>query len=325
MRLGKRAATAGLVALGAADAVLIAFALRAGAGTGGPAEALPSPEPTASHGASASSSPTASRAPSTTGAAPSTSSSLSGSPAGTDAGPLLLAAVDADTAWRVHGGTCDGDRARIERTDDGGATWQDVDSPLPVITRIQPRGGGSAFVVGANKQCEPALQSTQDGGRSWAHTAEPSLAWFVAAKDRSTVNAPGAGTSRPCGKESDVLDLAPTGNDGARVLCEGGRVLETADDGGSWDELGSVDAALAIAVSADDPSVTYAVRNGQVDCTGLDVLRVTTDDVLGCADVDATATVAVAASVAQDGWVWVGADDGVTRSEDLRDWRTASF
>ena len=213
-RPGARAATAGLVLLAGADLVLSTVAVRAGAA-----------EPTSAAAPAASSRSVEEAGPSV----PSTASATTAAPdpAAGDAARLVVVAVDARHAWRFSRGSCSGLKSTLERTSDGGSTWQATKSPFATITRLKPTDAVSAFAVGANRSCTPRLRSTGDAGTSWGSSGSVAQTWYVDPKDPSAVGAPGAGTSHPCADGATVVDLAVIDAGSARALCADGSLHDT--------------------------------------------------------------------------------------------------
>lgn len=318
--LTRRAPALGLLALAAADVVLISFALQAGAGPEGA-------DPAA--GAAASSSPSVG----TKGPKPSpsrfaapgqgTANAPRSSPTpGPGSARLMIEAVDGKHAWRVFAGTCDKGGATIERTSDGGATWEHVTSPLRTLTRLQPREPGAAFVVGADRSCKPQLRSTVDHGDSWAATAPASLAWYIDPRNPRVVHAPGAGPTKPCPGQGAAIDLAASGTGGASVLCGDGSVLKTASGGSTWSGAGRVKGAVALAVSPADTGQTYVIRRGGPGCAGLQLVRTSVPArIVSCAASDAPADAPASLSLTAKG-AWLAVGNEVLHSPDLRSWLT---
>jgi hypothetical protein len=319
LHLTKRGATLGLVALGIADVVLIALALQAGAGTGGTPQTLPRSTATVTP---SSSTGTPSPGESTSAGPTSTSSAMTSVGAGAPAadaaprGRLLLAAVDADHAWRVHGGSCDTGGATIERTSDGGRTWTRVSSPLRMITRLSASDPDTAFIDGAGEGCTPQERRTDDGGGTWV-SGDPSTSWYVVPKHPRSVNGPAVGTSEPCGSDA-VQDLVAV-RDGARVLCTDGTIRATYSYGREWVDTGKVAKGTDLD-AVPGSSRLYATRVGQDGCSGIEVVRVgETNDPVACIDTEADPS-AAAFSLTPDGG-WLAAGNTVWRSQDRQTWQ----
>lgn len=277
MKHAKTFIIAGVALLAVLDVVLVAFALRVGAGTAVSAQSL-------GHTTSASS---------TLGAAPSTPASGSSAPSSTAAttnrgtGRLMIVAVDADHAWRVHGGACGSGGATIERSTDGGATWKPITTSLKAITRLDTTDTDSAFVVGADQDCKPTELVTKDGGDSWAKGGDVALDWYIDPKDPTFFHNLADPGTQPC-PQSASLDLAAGSPNMAWVLCKEGAVRQTYSSGREWADVGQVDAGLALTVSPDNSRV-YAVRPGSSDCAGVEVVRVSSkNSVLSCTRTDAS-------------------------------------
>jgi hypothetical protein len=111
--------------------------------------------------------------------------------------PLMLTAPDKSTAWRVMPG-------RIERTTDGGATWDShpVSTPAPLTTGACP----STDVCWIAGLAGTVLRTVD--GRTWTQTALPDPA--------------------------DILSIDPTDASSAVVTMVDGRSFVTADGGRTW-------------------------------------------------------------------------------------------
>ena len=307
-RPGARAATAGLVLLAGADLVLSTVAVRAGAA-----------EPTGAPAPAASSRTIEEPGPSTASA---TTAALD--PAAGDAARVVVVGVDARHAWRFSRGSCSGVRSTLERTSDGGSTWQATSSPFATITRLKSTDAVSAFAVGANRSCKPRLRSTGDAGTSWGSSGSVAQTWYVDPKDPSAVGAPGAGTSHPCADGARVVDLAVIDAGSARALCADGSVHDTSSAGSSWERTGRLKGALAMAVPADQPGQTYVARAGGKDCAGVEVVRLGASAAsASCAAPKGGAvdlpSAGVSLSLTSDG-AWLAVGRRVLRSADLTTW-----
>jgi hypothetical protein len=318
--LTRRAPALGLLALAAADVVLITFALKAGAG---PEAADPAAGAAISSSSSAAAKgPTPSPGHSGASGQGTASAPRSSPTPGPGSARLMIEAVDGKHAWRVFAGTCDKGGATIERTSDGGATWEHVTSPLRTLTRLQPRSPEAAFVVGADRSCKPQLRSTVDKGGSWAATAPASLAWYIDPRNPRVVHAPGAGPTRPCPGQGAAIDLAASGVGGAAVLCGDGRVMKTASGGSSWSGAGRVKGAVALAVSPAGAGHNYVIRRGGPGCAGLQLVRASVPArILSCAVGDAPADAPASLSLTTKG-AWLAVGNEVLHSPDLRSWLT---
>ena len=88
-----------------------------------------------------------------------------------------LALVDLRHAYRGSVGTCSGG-STLERTIDGGESWQSVDAPVAALTDIDAKTSVVVTVVGADASCRPASWSSTSAGREWSGPAVTAGSWF---------------------------------------------------------------------------------------------------------------------------------------------------
>ena len=266
--VSSRVATAAILGLVVLDVALVLTALQSTHASGIDTTAVSSPSP--------------SEVPTSAPVTTSVTTSPTTSP-GTASAPLqiMLVALDAQRAWRVHAGSCADGGASLATTRDGGKTWAKGEANLRRIVRVRPDDSQVAFVVGAGTSCAAELKNTGDGGVTWSAGGTGSLAWFRDPKDPQVVRAPGLAVSRPCGKHA-VLDLAVVTADSARVLCEDGLVRSTTVNGSVWVDVDRVDGAVALAVTTASPAETNVARVGVPDCAGVQILRVPQRFVASC-------------------------------------------
>ena len=306
MKLTKTHATIGIAVLALADVVLIALALQAGAGTGAASTTVPRPTTSASSPAKGTTSPSA------TTPTPSSSNTATGA-AAAHTGRVMIAAVDADHAWRAFAGSCETGGASIERTSDGGATWTPTAAPLKTITRLAPQDTSSAFVVGAGKACTATERRTADGGATWTTGGDVAQDWYIDPKDPVSFHSPVPSGVQPCtqGAPRDFA-VGPAGK--AWVLCEGGAVRMTYSSGREWIDAGQVDTALALSV-VPNTNRAYAARTGGSDCAGVQVVRVDpnggSNAVTSCAKVDLGSGTPAASLSMTDKGGWLAVPRGV--------------
>ena len=119
--------------------------------------------------------------------------------AGRAGGGVVIATADQMVRWRVAG------QRRVERSADGGLTWQaqPVGAPAALAAGSAPSGtvcwlvGGSGLVL-----------RTSDAGRTW--------------------------TRVPFAEAVDLVAIAASSADSATITTAGGRRYETTDGGASW-------------------------------------------------------------------------------------------
>lgn len=234
-----------------------------------------------------------------------------------------LVAMDGNSAWRMRSGVCGAGGAAIETSADGGRTWVSRISPFPVLTRVQPASGTTAFVVGASNGCAMGVRGTGDAGRTWSDVGDLNSTWALDTRDRTTVRVPIGQTATPCGREV-VLELVRATASTAQVLCAAGQLLQSTDEGRTWTSVGRFAGALTFDNRVETGAVTaYVVAPGP-GCAGLSVSRVRPGEVtrVGCVGFDPTRTTpgTVSLSIAgAQGWLLVGTTTWRSR-DGLRTW-----
>ena len=131
-----------------------------------------------------------------------------------------LDAVDRDTAW-VTGASLSGGPAKVYRTGDAGATWQDVSPPGSTglnFRDVEAEDDRTASVLAIGEGEASRIYRTTDGGATWTETfrnTEPTAFY-------------------------NCMDFFPGGRQGLAVSDPVGgkfRILATADGGRSWQVL----------------------------------------------------------------------------------------
>ena len=300
-----RLALGGLLALVVVDLVLVALAFRPDA-AGASAQA---PTPT---------SPPSRSAP-TTSAAPA---------AGTTPVRDVIAAVDADRAWRGTLGTCRGGGASLEVTTDGGRTWTEQATPVPALGRVQPVDADRGFVIGAKGAgCSVGEYATDDDAATWRGPRAVEGGWSrLPGGDPTVVITPKRPDARPCGSTT-VVDLARVSATRAVVLCADGRLARSGDGGGTWTTLATVEGALAVGARVDGSSPAVFVARATDDCAGVEVAKVSGTAASKVACVKPSlggADGKVSISVVDEGG-WLAVADATWRSDaSLETWRAVA-
>lgn len=243
--------------------------------------------------------------------------SASSSAAGSDSTPqVFLSAVSETEAWRATSGDCAGTPARVERTTDGGATWDAVTLPFDLRTVVALIAGSERTSVygGVGDDCGLGYWSSFTAGEFWKEY--PSDATGVAYLDRasSTVVSSSEVSPAPCDAPRRVLVQGAS----TMVVCDG--LLEIGGSAG-WTPVtvpGVFDATLAT-------SVYLLVLRDVERCDGVAVATVATPlsegvepTRVGCVSgADAAGATAVT-RVGDVVWLssadrsWVSTDGGVT-------------
>lgn len=259
------------------------------------------------------------------GATPTTSPAPTSAAAPISPAPVtrLITAADGQTAWRASTGTCD-EPAMMERTQDGGGTWQPVEPGLAPAVRMKATSTTSVFAIGGDPEgaCAPRFAFSRTSGDTWVtDDGELPGSWYLAPADRATVHGPAAEVPLPCG---GAVELAGLDADRAGLLCTDGGVWLTADGGAAWAQAGSVPDAVTIAPTADG-YLLAVVR--PATCAGVGVFPVAADGAgtseagapdaapLGCAPIEGATPGQIAlAAAGANVWMWSG--DTVIRSVD---------
>ena len=289
----------GLVVLLLADAVLVAWALGLLPGGG--------EDPAARSGTSQ-----------TTSSAPSpTSLSTSNGPA---TQRPVLEALDADRAWRASFTPCEDDEGEatveIERTADGGKTWESSEVPARSVLRLRMSSETQGFAVIADDTCKPAVVTTGDGGETWGEPEKAESTWGLWPDGGSEVLVPGGVSAEACVR-GDVLALSALDGQEALVLCEDGAIRRTTDTGQAWSSMEK--AENAVSLSARDRKVVVLLESQ--DCDGLGVRAGELEDALELGEASCVEGVSEPAGISiADGVGWVSDGQTIVKSSDLDTW-----
>lgn len=186
--------------------------------------------------------------------------------------PLLM--VDADLAFRGRTGTCLGGAA-LERTTNGGRSWQPLDSPAEAILDLRSAADGSLEVVGADDRCRTRVWTSADSGETWSAPA-PASGIFARLPDTARdITTPTGTVKNPC-PDRDVASVAveEISASEAALLCLDGEVVTTADGGATWTERTAVAGAQAMAF--EGPRLGWVLVRDVDRCAGYEA-RITQD------------------------------------------------
>lgn len=154
----------------------------------------------------------------------------------------LVVNADATTAWRATVGQC-GSPGTLERTVDGGQTWEPLPSDLGPVSRLRVLGPQSLVMIGGAEECTPTYLRSSDAGSSWTPAGEYLAgSWYLDPADPGTLAGPRGAAPAPCA----AMDLAALDTSDAAVLCAGGTLTLTVDGGASWAEVPAPVTATAI-------------------------------------------------------------------------------
>jgi len=180
-----------------------------------------------------------------------------------DAPQVFLSAVSATEAWRATSGNCSGTPARVERTTDGGATWDVVTMPFELRTVVALNAGSERTSVygGVGDSCALQYWSSFTGGEFWKEY--PSDSTGVAYVDQAAVWLSDGSVPAPCESPTRVLSQGSN----AVVVCPG--ILEARTGTGDWlaidvpglQDVAASEAGYVLAVGGDDGCDGIAVRS----------------------------------------------------------------
>lgn len=222
----------------------------------------------------------------------------------------VLAGADGDTAYRAITGTCPAVPAQLERTADGGASWQATPSADALaIQQILVDGEDVVAVVAARAEdCAPVIARSSSQGAEWEPADELGSRWHLVA---GQVVAPGGSASNPC---ATPVQLAPRDDVSAAVLCADATVAATTDAGSTWGVSDPIDGASSITRSDDGYRLAVTGVNG---CVGAQVVPVSTAPAVGapgsCLESEVGEGATVVATAA-DGTVWIWSGEALARS-----------
>lgn len=209
--------------------------------------------------------------------------------------------------WRGIAGSCaDESTPLIERSADGGATWNDV-TPLyrgmTQIMRLDAFAGTQAQTVAMLDECAVDGMRTFTQGRFWESYEEVlATASFIAGDDAAQVVTPDGSVAAPCADARSLRGGDDAGGNGAVLICDS-QVSALAD--GEWQTLGVTN---AVAVALDDSDASIVVAHSSPDCDGLALSRLADGSatLVACAEgLDPADPVAVTAS-GEEALVWSG-------------------
>lgn len=179
----------------------------------------------------------------------------------------MLVAEEGDTRLRAPVVGCEEGLAPIQvELSIGGGPWQASSVPgLVTVTGLQIVGDGFTRVVGHEPDCTPASYVSRNGGGSWSPAAGEVRFWSVLPENSDQVASPGGAVKVPCVPRAVSAINATV----ARLWCEGGQIVGTADGGAHWVALGSLADAESIAYLDAADGVALAV---DPECDGISVL-----------------------------------------------------
>ena len=182
----------------------------------------------------------------------------------------LVEALDADRALRASYTPCEGEggeaSTEVERTTDGGKTWESSEVPARTVLRLRLTTESEGFSVVADESCKPRVVTTGDGGATWSGLEAAQSTWGLWPEGGGKILVPGGVSVEACNR-ADVRSLSAIDARRAYVLCSDGAVRETADGGQTWSGVAKVKGAVALAAREDQAAVLRTTD----DCEGVGV------------------------------------------------------
>lgn len=223
-------------------------------------------------------------------------------------GRRLLAAADELTGWRATTGAC-GVPGVLERTVDGGSTWEPVPVDIAPVTRLRVLEDGTVAAVGGDTGCLPRyLTST---GEVWEDRPDLLVgSWYLMPAGANRVMTPLGEADAPC--TEGALDLVAVDVSRAAALCPDGSMLRSVDSGASWAPM-AVDGPV-VAVGAD--SQGYVLAGRSPSCEGIAVTSSAPDETtgaaVGCAPLTAADDEVAVARAGTAVWLWAAGEAAVS-------------
>ena len=197
---------------------------------------------------------------------------------------VALVLFDTEKAWRLTQGSCEAGGAELAVTTNGGKTWRSVTPPLRVVTSLSVTDENHVQIVGGGEGCATVTRRTADGGTTWTAGAAWT-AWALNPGTPGQVLNPSGKALGPCASAGavEVQSAAPAA---AVVLCSNGKLLDTADTGGTWADLSKVLEVRAVDATLSAGKLVATVAYRAEGCSGLQTGTVTGGALtkLGCVD-----------------------------------------
>jgi photosystem II stability/assembly factor-like uncharacterized protein len=162
----------------------------------------------------------------------------------------------------------------MERTTDGGRTWEQLAVPTQSLLDIEAQSQVVLTVVGSNEECTPGAWSSSNAGERWSGPTPTGNAWVRIDGNNREIRAPSGEVENPCvGPERAPIEVEGFSATSAVVLCEDGAIHGSDDAGASWTELTAVPGAKALAWQ--DPQNGWLLVSDIGLCPAFQLMRTT--------------------------------------------------
>ena len=241
-----------------------------------------------------------------------------------DRATRTISAFDSNTAWRADIGDCPVSDAVIERSSNGGQSWNGFDLGTQgglsgPLTLLAGADSSSAHTIALDKDtCAPTWVGTTTEGSQWA--AYPDRLgddWYVDPTDPSIVRGPGGTASAPC---ELAVSVAGTDTSSAAALCSDGAIVRTNDAGATWQSSTPFDGGV-LALGSGSNGYLFAATSTDPSCIGLVVgylpqqASTTASRLSRCAETGNISREVAISGNQQAIWLWSGSS--VRRSTDV--------
>ncbi|WP_445443513.1 hypothetical protein [Clavibacter sp. km1a] len=226
---------------------------------------------------------------------------------------VLLAAGNAEVAWRTTAGSCTGEPARIQTTIDEGRTWDTrttgtFDARRVLALQVESPDVGSV-VADVTAACSRTTLQSFTGGEFWRDApAQTATTAYIDPEQPGTVHLVQGEQDAPC---DDAVQAVDSGQ-AAAVLCGSGALHVRSGSG----DFRRIDApgTLALALGADGILTAGTAES----CAGTSIGRIVPASgdvsVLGCAAAVPTSGSVALSAAGRDVWLLTG--DAVSISTD---------
>jgi len=231
-----------------------------------------------------------------------------------ESAPRFMVSVDGTIGWRSTAGSCPGEAAVIERTVDGGASWEHTPVDDLTVHQVLSLSGTESTVQAVARVeggCSVDLLASFTEGDFWSQYPERVAEFsFIDPTSPSVLQIGGEATEAPCASPRELR----TGSAAIGVVCDGA-LFEMLDGSTDWTSI-AIPGLLAIA--PNDTGYALAVA-GVEGCAGLSFqLLPLLSEGVGPTPISCVSDVELAqVTLAQSGesvWLWGG--DRVLVSQD---------
>ncbi|MDJ0336169.1 hypothetical protein QMG83_13135 [Salinibacterium sp. G-O1] len=224
-------------------------------------------------------------------------------PVAVPAEPRHLVVTGASAGWRSTTGTCQGQSAAVESTNDGGATWKHVNPPgVHEVLYLSANASLVTVVAKTGDACALEVLKSFTGGQFWkSYPDEIASYTYLDPAEPASVQTPGGSVSAPCAAIKEVERR----DDAILAACDN-ELFEKPNANADW-SVAAVPGLLSVTVS--DAGYTLAV-SGDADCAGVSIKTLPAPigtgppAAVGCVELEVAPTQVSVAQAGSDVWLW---------------------